>query len=162
LRAAVALEPASGVHSFHLHADERQVITQVFKAYGLAAMLDDSVRPTQIRLDLDGASFEEATRVLGLVTHCFFVPLDAHGVVVAADTHEKRQRFTPQELETVYMGGLSGDDLTQVETLAKNVFDVQQVKADPSAHTITLRAPASSLNAFNATMCDLLDGRSQV
>ena len=71
-------------------------------------------------------------------------------------------RFTPQELETVYMGGLSDDDLTQVETLAKNVFDAQQVKTDPSAHAITLRAPASSLNAFNATMRDLLDGRSQV
>jgi type II secretory pathway component GspD/PulD (secretin) len=60
------------------------------------------------------------------------------------------------------MGGLSDDDLTQVETLAKNVFNVAEVKADPSAHAITLRAPASSLNAFNATMRDLLDGRSQV
>ena len=162
LGAAVPLEPASGVRSFHLRADERQVITQVFKAYGLTAMLDDSVRPTQVRLDLDGASFEEATRILGLVTNCFYVPMDAHGVVVAADTRDKRQRFTPQELETVYLGGLSDDELTQVETLAKNVFNVPEVKADPSAHAITLRAPASSLNAFNATMRDLLDGRSQV
>jgi type II secretory pathway component GspD/PulD (secretin) len=111
---------------------------------------------------LDGASFEEATRALALVTNCFYVPMDAHGVVVAADTRDKRQRFTPQELETVYMGGLSDDDLTQVETLAKNVFNVPEVKADPSAHAITLRAPASSLIAFNATMRDLLNGRSQV
>jgi hypothetical protein len=162
LGAAEPLEPASGVRSFHLHADERQVITQVFKAYGLTAMLDDSVRATQVRLDLDGASFEEATRALALVTNCFYVPMDAHGVVVAADTRDKRQRFTPQELETVYMGGLSDDDLTQVETLAKNVFNVPEVKADPSAHAITLRAPASSLIAFNATMRDLLNGRSQV
>ena len=66
-------------------------------------------------------------------------------VVVAADTRDKRQRFTPQELETVYMGGLSDDELTQVETLAKNVFNVPEVKADPSARAITLRAPASSL-----------------
>ena len=125
-------------------------------------MLDDSVRPAQVRLDLDDASFEEATRVLGLVTNSFYVPLDPHRVVVAADTRDNRQRFTPQELETVYLGGLSDDDLTQVETLAKNVFNVQQAKADPSARTVTLRAPASSLNAFNATMRDLLDGRSQV
>ncbi len=159
---AAPLEPASGVHSFHLHADERQLITQVFKAYGLTAMLDDSVLPTQVRLDLDGASFEEATRVLALVTKTFFVPVEAHDVVVAADTRDKRQRFTPQELETVYMGGLSDDELTQVETLAKNVFDVPEVKADPSARSVTLRAPASSLYAFNATMRDLLDGRSQV
>ncbi len=162
LGAAEPLEPASGVRSFHLHADERQVITQVFKAYGLTAMLDDSVRSTQVRLDLDDASFDEATRAMARVTNCFYVPMDAHGVVVAADTRDKRQRFTPQELETVYMGGLSDDELTQVETLAKNVFNVPEVKADPSAHAITLRAPASSLIAFNATMRDLLDGRSQV
>ncbi len=32
------------VHSFHLHTDQRQMIEQVFKAYGVKAMLDDSVR----------------------------------------------------------------------------------------------------------------------
>ena len=160
--AAEPLEPAPGVHSFHMHNDQRQAIQQVFKAYGLTAMLDDSVRPALISLDLNDASFEEATRVLGLVTNSFYVPLDAHRVVAAADTRDNRLRFTPEELETVYLGGLSDEDLTQVETLAKNVFNVQQAKADPSAHTVTLRAPASSLNAFNATMRDLLDGRSQV
>ena len=29
------------------------------------------------------------------------------------------------------MAGLSDDDLTQVETLAKNVFNVPEAKADP-------------------------------
>ncbi len=162
LGSAETLEPAAGVRSFHIHIDQRQAIAQVFKAYGLTAMLDDSVRPISIRLDIDDASFEQAARVLGLVTSSFYVPLDPHRVVVAADTHENRLRFTPQELETVYMGGVSDDDLTEVETLAKNVFDAQQVKADPSAHTVTLRAPPSTLDAFNATMRDLLVGRSQV
>ena len=156
------LAPASGVHSFHTRTDRRQAIQQVFKAYGLTAMLDDSVRTAQVRMDLDGVSFVEAARVLGLVTHTFYVPLDPHRVVVAADTSDNRKRFTPQELETVYLSGLSNEELTLVETLAKNVFNVQQVKADASAQTITLRAPPSSLNAFNATMRDLLDGRSQV
>jgi Flp pilus assembly secretin CpaC len=52
--------------------------------------------------------------------------------------------------------------LTEVGTLAKNVFDVQQATVDPSAGTITLRAPQKTLNAFNRTMSQLLDGRSQV
>lgn len=162
LGSAATLEPAAGVRSFHIHIDQRQAIEQVFKAYGVTAMLDDSVHPSSIRLDIDDASFEEAARVLGLVTDSFYVPLDPHRVVVAADTRDNRQRFTPQELETLYMGGVSDDDLTQVETLAKNVFDAKQVKADPSAHTVTLRAPPSSLDAFNATMRDLLEGRSEV
>ncbi len=43
---------APAPQSFHLHTDQRQAIDQIFKAYGLKAMLDDSVRSNQVRLDL--------------------------------------------------------------------------------------------------------------
>ena len=69
--------------AFTCAAIERQLIDQVFKAYGVAAMIDDSVRAIQVRLDVDDASFEEAARILGLVTNTFYVPLDAHRVLVA-------------------------------------------------------------------------------
>jgi len=38
------LAPAPGVHSFHLRTDRRQIIQQVFKAYGIEVTLDQSVR----------------------------------------------------------------------------------------------------------------------
>ena len=159
---AVELEPAAGLRSFHLHLDNHQVFEQVFKAFGLQATLDNSVRTTQVRLDIDDASFDQVTQVLGLLTNTFFVSLDAHRVLVARDTREFRQQFTRQELETIYLSGLSATELTDVGNLAKNVFSAQQSVTEPSAGTITLRAPASTLNAFNATMRELLDGKSQV
>ena len=159
---AEALLPGPAAQSFHLHADQRQVIDQVFKAYGLMAMIDDSVRPTQVRLDMDEVSFAEAMRILGLTTHTFYIPLDAHHALVADDTRENRARLTPQETETVYLAGLSANDMNEVESLAKNVFEAQQAQLSASQHTLTLRAPASTLDAFNATMRSLLDGRSQV
>ena len=61
---AVSLAPAAGLHSFHLSNDQRQTIQQVFKAYGIIATTDDSVQPTRVRMDIDDASFDEATRVL--------------------------------------------------------------------------------------------------
>ncbi|MGB8029794.1 MAG: hypothetical protein WCF30_09010 [Terracidiphilus sp.] len=153
---------ANAKQSFHLHNDQRQVIDQVFKAYGVKAMLDDSVRPTQIRLDMDDVSFVDAMRILELATHTFYIPLDAHHALVADDTRENRQRLTPQETETVYLSGLSADEMTEVATLAKEVFQAQQTQLSPSQNSLTLRAPASTLDAFNATMRSLLDGRSQV
>jgi general secretion pathway protein D len=159
---AEPLLPAPAPHSFHLRSDQRQLIVQVFKAYGVIAMVDDSVRAIQSRLDVDDANFEEAARILGLVTHTFYVPLDAHHVVVANDTTEDRQRFIPQQMETVYLAGLSSDDMNEVEALAKNVFEIRQAQLSSQEHTITVRAPALTLDAFNATMQDLLDGRSQV
>ncbi len=156
------LLPAPAPHSFHLRSDQREIIEQVFKAYGVMAMVDDSVRASEARLDVDDADFAEATRILGMLTNTFYVPLDAHHVVVATDSVENRARFVPQELETVYLTGLSDDDMNEVQTLAKSVFLVQHVQLSPQEHTITLRAPALTLDAFNTTMQDLVDGRSQV
>jgi len=152
-----------GVHSFHLRNDQRQAIQQVFKAYGLETTLDESVRPAQIRFDLDDATFEQATRTLELVTKTFHVPVDAHRVIVARDTHENRQQFERQELETIYLSGLTSAELTDISSkLAKDIFGAAQAVVDPSANTITLRAPARTLSAFNATVLPLLDGRNQV
>ncbi len=159
---AVPLMPSAGTKSFHLRTDQRQMIQQVFKAYGIDATVDESVRASQTRLDIDDASFEQVMRTLRLLTLSFYVPLDAHRVLVARDNRENRQQFTRQDVETIYLSGLTDTELTDVGNLAKNIFEAQQAAADPSARTLTLRAPAASLNAFNATMRELLDGRSQV
>jgi general secretion pathway protein D len=159
---APELAHSTEVHSFHVRTDQRPIIQQVFKAYGVDATLDESIRPTQIRLDMDDASFPQAMRVIALLTHSFYVPLDAHRVLVAADTPQNRQQFTRQELETVYLSGLIPAEMDDVGNLAKNVFQMQQATVDHSAGTITVRAPEDSLNAFNATLRVLLDGRNQV
>jgi Flp pilus assembly secretin CpaC len=159
---AVELAPSAEVHGFHLHADQRQILQQLFKSYGIEATVDESVRATQARLDVDDARFETAARIAGMVTDSFYVPLDAHRVLVVRDTKENRQQYMRQEYETVYLPGLSKEELADIGNLAKNVFNAQQAVTEPSSGTITLRAPQSTLDAFNATMSQLLDGHSQV
>ena len=160
--ATVELEPTAGAHSFHLRTEQRQIIQQVFKAYGIDTTVDNTVLATQTRLDLDDADFVTAARVVGLTTGSFYIPLDAHHVLAARDTKENRQQLTPLVVETVYLPGLSATELTDVVNLAKNVFNAQQVAAEPTSGTITIRATQSAMNAFNATMRELLDGRNQV
>jgi type II secretory pathway component GspD/PulD (secretin) len=160
--AAAVLAPTEGIHNFHLRTDQRSMIQQVFRAYGLETTLDSSVRAIPARLDLDNASFAQATRAIEMVTNSFYVPLDAHRVIVARDTRENRQQFERQEMETVYLPGLTQTELTDVGNLAKNVFDAPQSVVEQTSGTITLRAPQSNLHAFNSTIHDLLDGRNQV
>jgi len=162
LGGAVELAPASGVHSFHLRGDQRQIIQQVFKAYGIETTVDKSVGATQTRLDVDRVGFTTAAHLVELATNSFYVPLDAHLALVANDTVENREQFTRLDLETVYLSGLTADEMTEVVSLARNVFNVRQAVADPTSGTITLRGPQGILSAFNATMSELLDGRSQV
>ena len=156
------VEPSRGVQSFHLHESQRQVIQKVFKAYGIEATMDESIRATAVRFDADDANFAEATRALSLVTRSFFVPIDPHRVLVAFDTRQNRVEFTRNGEETVYLAGLNATEMTDMGNLAKNVFEVSQSAVNPTAGTLTLRAPASQLNAFNATFDSLMDGRSQV
>jgi len=159
---AVTLAPAAGPHNFHLRASQRQIVQQVFKAYGIDATTDDSVQPTQVRFDIDNVSFAEATRALAMVTNSFYVPIDPHRVLVARDTKANRQQFIPLEMETLYLSGLNATEMTEVTNLVKQVFEVQQAVSEPSTGTLTIRAPARAINALNSTLRELIDGHSQV
>ncbi|MFP5276476.1 MAG: hypothetical protein ACLGPM_05135 [Acidobacteriota bacterium] len=150
------------LHSFHVRSDARQVIQRVFNSYGIVALIDDSVRPQPVRLDVDNVDFQTAARVLGLVTNTFYVPLDSHRVLVARDTRVNREQFAHRELETIYLSGLTSDEQTQVANLARNVFNIAQVAPDPAAGTLTLRGDPRSIEAFNANMRSLLAGDDQV
>jgi tetratricopeptide (TPR) repeat protein len=158
----VPLDHPAGEHTFHLRSSQRQAIQEVFKAFGMEVTLDESVRSTQIRLDIENANFDQAMEALHLLTHTFFVPLDVHRVLVAADSRPNRERFEHLELETIYLRGLTSSQLTEVGNLAKNIFDVQRSVANQNSMTLTLRAPQKTLNAFNSTIRELLNGRSQV
>jgi len=159
---APALEATQELKSFHLKLDRRALIQQVYKAYGIDATLDQSVPADQARFDADNLAFHDAVELLGMVTHSFAVPLDAHRVLVLRDTRENRQQFVRQEVETLYLTGLSQAELTEVSNVAKNVFAAQQITEQANLGTITIRAPTATLDAFNATVRDLMNPRSQV
>jgi len=156
------LEPAPGVHSFHIHTNQRQVIENVFKAYGIQVTLDATIRGQPLRFDVDDATFIEAANAISKATKSFYEPIDAHRAVVALDTRENRLQFTRNGVETVYLAGLTPTEMTDIGNLARNVFEVSQSAVDPTSGTLTLRAPESQLDAFNATFSSLMDGRSQV
>jgi Flp pilus assembly secretin CpaC len=162
LAGPVQLEPRPDVRSFHLRQDRKQIISQVFKAYGVTAMFDASVHPTFMRFDGDDMSFEQAARLLGLAMGTFFVPVDAHRVLVAENTPTNRNQFLREDTETVYLNGLSDDELNDVLSVAKNIFAVTHATLSLTSRAITLRAPERTLEAFNTTLQSLLDGRSQV
>lgn len=156
------LASKAGVQSFHLKDDRRQLIQKVFAAYGITATIDSSVPAVPARFDLDDVTFAQAARALGMSTKSFWVPLDERRVLVANDTRANREQFERQEMETVYLQGLNAKEMTDVGNLAKNVFQAQQAVVEPSLGKLTIRAPSSILDAFNATLRELQDGRNQV
>ena len=164
----IVLQPKLDRHSFHTRGSARQIIQEVFRAYGLEASVSDSGSGgqsnmnKQVRLDLDDATYPEAMRVITMLTQSFYEPIDPHRVVVAADTRENRAQFQRLQMETVYLGSMNEKELTEVNQIAKNVFDAPQATTEPTAGTLTLRAPAKTMTAFNQTLAILEQGKGEV
>ena len=158
----VALAPTAGTHSFHLRLPEGEILRQVLAAWGITPSIDISVGSDVIPFDADAISFDQAEAMLTLATNTFFVPLDPHRTLVALDSKENRTTFERLALETLYLPGLTPDELSDVSNIARNLFAAQQVTLREANSTITLRAPERQMQAFNFEVNELLAGRSQV
>jgi len=96
------------------------------------------------------------------ITHLFAVSLDAKSVFIAKDTPENRQRLERQLQETIYIPGMTNEEMDSLGTLVKNIFDVKEVTVGKSSGTLVLRAPQETLTYVNLTLADLIDGGSEV
>jgi Flp pilus assembly secretin CpaC len=158
----IELQPKPGLRSFHIRSSQRNLISQVLPAYGIQPTLDDSVGVQTVRYDVDDADFATAERTLALATGTFVVPLDPARALVAKDSKANRDKFERQSVETVYLPGMSADQITEITTLAKNVFAVRMATAAVDQSALTVRGSTADLNALNATLTSLLEGRSEL
>jgi general secretion pathway protein D len=162
LAGPVTLLPNPGTKSFHLHAEEQSVIRQVLSGYGIRASFDDSVQRQDLRFEIDDAPYQQASSILLDMAHLFAVPLDATSVLVAKDTPDNRQRFERQLQETIYIPGMTNEEMDSFGTLVKNIFDVKQISVEKTTGTLVIRAPQETLSYINLTLADLIDGGSEV
>jgi general secretion pathway protein D len=158
----VTLLPNPGPKSFHLHADEQDVIRQVLSSYGVSVAFDESVQRQNLRFDLDDSPYQQAVPILLGMAHLFAVPLDPKSVLIAKDTPENRQRLEHQLQETIYIPGMTNEQMDEFGNVVRNVFDVKQLTVDKSAGTLVIRAPQETLTYVNLTLADLIDGGSEV
>jgi general secretion pathway protein D len=158
----ITLIPNTGLKSFHIRSDEQNVIRQVLSAYGIRPVFDESVQHDNIRFDLDDLPYRQAVPILLNMGHLFSVPLDAKSVIIAKDTPENRERLEHQLQETIFIPGMSNEEMDNLGTLVKNIFDIKQVAVGKSSGTLVLRAPQETLTYINLTLADLIDGGSEV
>lgn len=158
----ITLLPQKDRHDFHLHADAQQTLRQVFSQYGIRAVFDDSVQHQSLRVDLDDVSYAQASSIMLEMAHVFATPLDEHSVLIAKDTTENRQRLERKLQETIYVPGLTQEQIKEISTIIQNVFDVKQTSILNSNGNLVVRAPEATLTAINQTLEDLVDGGAEV
>ncbi len=162
LAGPVTLLPASGKQSFEINASEQQVITQVFSRFGIRTVFDDSLPSSNIRFNLDDVAYERASSVVLDVTNTFAVPLDPHSVLIAKDTVENHQRLERQLEETIYVPGFTSEQMNELGTVVRSVFDVKQASVLATSGSLVIRAPEDTITALNLTLADLVEGAAEV
>ena len=158
----IQLTPAIARHTFHLHTSEQDLLRQVLSAYGIQPTMDSSVKNQSVRFDVDDVDFTQAANMVKLVTNTFIVPLDPVRVLVALDTKDNRTKYERQVMETVYLPGSNITEMTDMGNMARNVFGATQITLAMEKSSMTVRAPEGQLNALNAAMQEMLNGKSQI
>jgi general secretion pathway protein D len=162
LAGPIELKPLDGVKSFHFHSDLRDAIRNVARAYGLQASFDESVRPVQVKFDLDDVSYTQAMRVLMEMGSLFAVPMSPTDVLFARDTTAKRTELDHLVQETIYLPGMTATQMAEIGNMIRQVFEIKQINVANSFNTIVVRAPTEPIRVLNLTLADMLDGGSQV
>lgn len=162
LAGAVHLKPATGVKSFDLRGTSTDVIRNVAEAYGIRAVMDDTVDQKNIRFNIGNVTYSEAMDALMDVAHVFIVPVDETSVIVAKDEPSNRARLERQLEEIINVPGSTTEQLNELANIIRNIFDVKQATVQATAGTILVRAPEDVLHAINETVKGLTDSSSEV
>jgi general secretion pathway protein D len=158
----IELKPTPGTKSFTLRAQVPEIARQVARSYGIKATLDASVTNKQIRFDLDNVTYPEAMRALSEMGHLLVVPLTPDSVLIAKDDPANRDQYQHLIQETIYAAGMTSEQISELSSMIRSVFEVKQISVEKGFGSIVVRAPEETLNALNLTLADLLDGGSEV
>jgi general secretion pathway protein D len=162
LAGPLQLRPTDALKSFHLRGSTQDVLRDVAAAYGIRTVFDESVERKNLRFDLEDKTYAEAMAILMKMVHVFAVPIDATSVLIAKDDQTNRPRFDRLMEETIFLPGMSNEQINDLGNTVRNVFDVRQGMVQAGAQTIIVRAPEDTIGPLNRTIEDLIGSNSEV
>ena len=159
----IRVAPTAVKADFHYRGDGRGLLTQVASAYGVTALLDESVVSRQLRFDIGRADFYSAMAAACQMTHTFWTALDSKQILLAAESAQNHRQFDRMVLRTFSLPGASSpQELTDVVNLLRNVFEIRLITPQKDSNTIVVRAPRKALDAATRIIEGLGDSRPQV
>jgi general secretion pathway protein D len=135
-------------HDIHFTGDSRGLLTGVASSYGLTVIFDDNFPSRRVHFDIQNADFATAMQAASVATKSFTVALGDKVLFAAVDNAENHRLFDRMGLRTFYIpGNNTAQDLAQLVTLLRSLFDLKFASQNNGASTITLRGPKAALEA---------------
>jgi len=159
----IHLQPKPELATFHYHGEVRGLFTLLASAYGVSADFDDSVPARQVRFYVDDIDFFTALDLACRVSKTMWTALDAHQMLVAADTTENHRQFDRMSLATfrVPASATTPQEANELGLAIRNVCDFQKISSGQSG-TFEVRAPQPMIAACSKLLQQLANDRPQV
>lgn len=158
----IHLQPKAEQATFHYRGDVRGLFTQLASAYGMTAEFDDTVQSKAVRFFVDDVDFFTALRLACRVSKTMWTALDAHQLLIAADSTENHKQFDRMSLVTFTVpGATTPQQATELITSLRNICDFQKITSGQMG-TVEVRAPQATLAACTKLLGQLTSDRPQV
>src|SRR6202050_3023813 len=158
----IHLQPKAELATFHYRGDVRGLFTELASAYGVTVQFDDSVQAKPVRFYVDNVDFFTALSLAGRVSKTMWTALDAHQLLIAADTSENHKQFDRMSLApSTVPGATTPQQATELVTSLRNICDFQKITSGQIG-TVEVRAPQATLAACTKLLHQLTTDRPQV
>jgi general secretion pathway protein D len=159
----IHLDPVDSRATFHFSGDVRSLFTQLGSAYSVKVQFDDSVQQRQVVFNVDDVDFFTALSLACKVSKSMWAALDAHQLLIAADTAANHKQYDRMVFQTFVLPPHSTpQEATELVNAMRNMFELRFVSSGQTANTVELRGPAPAVRACAKMLEQLSNARPQV
>ena len=120
--------------------DSKDIFDTIGKLAGVTVVFDPEFVGKRIPVDLKNVTLEQALDIVALESKAYWKPLTSNIIFVTTDQTQKRHDYEPEIVRTFYLANtLEPNDLTEISTGLRTLFDLRHVMQINSQNAIMIR-----------------------
>jgi general secretion pathway protein D len=145
------------------NADTRTVFDTIGKLAGITMIYDQDLPARRISVDLNNLTLDQALEVVCLESKAFPKPITENILMIIPDTQPKRKENEEEVLKTFYLSNtVTPQDLTEILTGLRSLFDLKRVQQLNSQNAIIIRATPDVLKLVGKVLDDIDKAKPEV
>jgi general secretion pathway protein D len=109
------------------------------KAYGFNVLFDPAMRDSQLAIELQDVTAEQALEIICRAAQHFYKVVDEHTILIAQDNQQNRRLYEDQVIQTFF---LSNADTKDILNLLRSLVDARKIAQNEQLNAITVRDSA--------------------
>ena len=159
----IHLSPTDDTATFHFSGDVRSLFTQLAAAYKINVQFDDSTPSRQVRFQIDNVDFFTALQLACRVSKTMRAALDAHQMLIAADSNENHKQYDRMSLQRFRVPPHSSpQEVTEYLNTLRQVFDLKTISAGQTADVLEVRGPQRAVEGCARLLAQFNNSKPQI